>query len=176
MAQNPVFPRLTKLDSKLIDFSTFSQFWESSTFFTVCKIGDFPSFLSALTFNNVFIIKLVKMWPGKTPDVVVRTLQISLGWLLLLFFFLQRSLVECCSVRSTTQQHLLDNESLEPVIILTVLGRDLEVKWEVCVCVCECVDKFKISHATYMLCVLVSDYGLHTYVASPQDKSDVNTT
>ena len=39
--------------------------------FTVRKIGDFPHFLSALTSNNQFIIKLVKMWPGGTPHVVV---------------------------------------------------------------------------------------------------------
>ena len=38
-------------------------------------VGDFLSFLSALGSNNVFIIKLVKMWPG---NVVVRTLKISL--------------------------------------------------------------------------------------------------
>ena len=101
--------------------------------------------------------------------MVVGTLKINLDC----FFFLQRSLVECCSVRSTTQQHLPDKESLEHVlilIILTVLGRDLEVEWDVCVCVCECVEKFKISHA------LCADYGLHTYVVSPQAKSDVNTT
>ena len=29
-------------------------------------------------FNNQFIIKLVKMWPGGTPHVVVGTLKISL--------------------------------------------------------------------------------------------------
>ena len=32
----------------------------------------------ALPFNNQFIIKLVKMWPGGTPHVVVGTLKISL--------------------------------------------------------------------------------------------------
>ena len=44
----------------------------------VRKIGDFPHFLLALASNNQFIIKLVKMWPGGTPHVVVRTLKISL--------------------------------------------------------------------------------------------------
>ena len=38
----------------------------------------FPHFLSALASNNAFIIKLVKMWPGGTLDVVVGTLKISL--------------------------------------------------------------------------------------------------
>ena len=45
---------------------------------TVRKIGEFHSCLSALTSNNQFIIKLVKMWPGRTPHVVVGTLKISL--------------------------------------------------------------------------------------------------
>ena len=40
--------------------------------------GDFRHFLSALPSNNQFIIKLVKMWPGGTPHVVVGTLKISL--------------------------------------------------------------------------------------------------
>ena len=57
--------------------------------FTVRKIGDFPRFLSALASNNLFIIKLVKMWPGGTLHVVVGTLKISLDG---------RSFVECCSV------------------------------------------------------------------------------
>ena len=39
---------------------------------------DFPSFLSALASNNVFIINLVKMWLGGAPHVVVETLKISL--------------------------------------------------------------------------------------------------
>ena len=55
------------------------------------KIGDFPHFLSALASNNQFIIKLVKMWPGGTPHVVVGTLVKK---------FKKRSLVECCSVSS----------------------------------------------------------------------------
>ena len=46
--------------------------------FTVRKIGDFPCFLSALPSNNQFIIKLVKMWLGGAPHVVVGTLKISL--------------------------------------------------------------------------------------------------
>ena len=39
--------------------------------FTVRILGDFPSFLSALASNNAFIIKLVKMWLGGAPRVVV---------------------------------------------------------------------------------------------------------
>ena len=54
--------------------------------FTVCKTGHFPSFLLALASNEVLKIKLVKMWPGGTPDAVVGTLKISLDWFL--FFFL----------------------------------------------------------------------------------------
>ena len=46
--------------------------------FTVRKIGDFPHYLSALASNNQFIITLVKMWPGRTLHVVVRTLKITL--------------------------------------------------------------------------------------------------
>ena len=46
--------------------------------FTVRILGDFPHILSALPSNNQFIIKLVKMWPGGTPHVVVGTLKISL--------------------------------------------------------------------------------------------------
>ena len=42
---------------------------------TVHTIRDFPSFLSAVASNNAFIIKV---WPGRTPDVVVGTLKISL--------------------------------------------------------------------------------------------------
>ena len=49
--------------------------------FTVRKTGDFPHFLSALASNNAFIIKLVKMWPGGTPLVVIGTLKISLDQL-----------------------------------------------------------------------------------------------
>ena len=48
--------------------------------FTVRILGDFPHFLSVLPSNNQFIIKLVKMWPGGTPHVVVGTLKISLDW------------------------------------------------------------------------------------------------
>ena len=40
-------------------------------------LEDFPSFLLALASNNVFIIKLLKMWLGGTPHVVVGTLKIS---------------------------------------------------------------------------------------------------
>ena len=73
---NPVFSRSTNLESKLIEFFVFINFWESSTIHY--KIGDFPHFLPALASNNQFIIKLVKMWPGRTLYVVVGTLKISL--------------------------------------------------------------------------------------------------
>ena len=49
--------------------------------FTVRILGDFPHFLSALPSNNQFIIKLVKMWPGGAPHVVVGTLKLSLDQL-----------------------------------------------------------------------------------------------
>ena len=39
--------------------------------FSICII-DFPS---TLAFNNVFVIKLVKVWPGATLDVVLGTLK-----------------------------------------------------------------------------------------------------
>ena len=42
--------------------------------FTVRILRDFHQFLLALQFT----IKLVKMWPGGTPHVVVGTLKISL--------------------------------------------------------------------------------------------------
>ena len=44
--------------------------------FTVRILGDFSSFLSALTANNAFVIKLVKMWLCGAPHVVVGTLKI----------------------------------------------------------------------------------------------------
>ena len=67
---------------------TWKPFWNTSciNFFQIGKygvlkilvlvyiIGDSPSFLSALAFNNAFIIK---MWPSGTIDMVVRTLEIS---------------------------------------------------------------------------------------------------
>ena len=65
--------------------------------FTVRKIGDLPHFLSALASNNQFIIKLVKMWPGGTPHVVVGTLKISLDRLKKKRKK-KRSLAEWCSV------------------------------------------------------------------------------
>ena len=62
------------------------------------------SFLSAwaLASNNVFIIKLVKMWLGGTPDMVVGTLKISSDLLLSFFFFFcfvlqRRSAAMVCS-------------------------------------------------------------------------------
>ena len=83
VAGNPVFSRSTNLESKLIEFFVFVNFKRTVRFgslhpLTVRKIGDFPHFLSALTSNNQFIIKLVKMWPGGTLHVVVGTLKISL--------------------------------------------------------------------------------------------------
>ena len=66
----------------LVD-SAFLICWQIISFgshqsFTVRILGDFPHFLSALPSNNQFIIKLVKMWAGGTPHVVVGTLKISL--------------------------------------------------------------------------------------------------
>ena len=54
---------------------------------TVHIIGDFYSFLSALTSNNAFIIKLAEMWLGGTPDVAVEILKIRL----LFFFFFEHN-------------------------------------------------------------------------------------
>ena len=51
--------------------------FEGHQSFTVRILGDFPHFLSGLPSNNQFTIKLVKMWPGGTPHVVVGTLKIS---------------------------------------------------------------------------------------------------
>ena len=83
VAGNPTFSRSTNLESKLIEFFVFVNFLRIVRFgslhpFTVRKIGNFPHFLSALTSNNQFMIKLVKMWPGGTTHVVVGTLKISL--------------------------------------------------------------------------------------------------
>ena len=109
VAGNPVFSRSTNLESKLIEFFVFVNFKRTVRFgslhpFTVRKIGDFPHFLSALTSNNQFIIKLVKMWPGGTLHVVVGTLKISLDRLKKNKKKnkkkKRRSLVECCSVSS----------------------------------------------------------------------------
>ena len=78
-----MFSWSTNLESKLIEFFVFVNFKRTVRFgslhpFTVRKIGEFPHFLSALTSNNQFIIKLVKMWPGGTLHVVVGTLKIRL--------------------------------------------------------------------------------------------------
>ena len=56
------------------------------------------SFLSALASNNVFIIKLVKMWLGGTPDMVVGTLKISSDLLLSFFVLFCVTKKECCHV------------------------------------------------------------------------------
>ena len=66
VAQDPFFSRL---ESKLIDF-----LYQAVGFGSL----HLSSFLSALASNNAFRIKLVKMWPGRTPHVVVGTLKISL--------------------------------------------------------------------------------------------------
>ena len=56
--------------------------------FTLLILGDFPHFLSALPFNNQFIIQLVKIWPGRAPHVVVGTLKITLDRLNCVIFYL----------------------------------------------------------------------------------------
>ena len=86
VVRNPVVSRLTNLEPKLIDFFVLWNVQHTVRFgslepFTVCKIGDFPHFLSALASNNQFMIKLVKMQSGRTPHVVVETLKISLDQL-----------------------------------------------------------------------------------------------
>ena len=55
----------------------------------------FSHFSVCIGIHNAFIIKLAKMWLGRGPHVVVRTLKISLDQQI---FFLQRSLVESCFV------------------------------------------------------------------------------
>ena len=101
----------TNLEPKLIKLFVFVNFEQTVHFgslepFTVCKIGDFPLFLSALASNNQFIIKLVKMWPGGTLYVVVGTLKISLDRLK---NNTKRSLVECCSVSCCSRVVDLEN-------------------------------------------------------------------
>ena len=44
-------------------------------------------YVLALAFNNAFVIPLVKMWPGGTPHVVIRPLNLSLDWLLKKAFY-----------------------------------------------------------------------------------------
>ena len=101
MAQYPGFLKLTNLEihaGRLFAFLICKQIvsFGGHESFTVRILGDFPHFLSALPSNNQFIIKLVKMWPGGTPHVVVGTLKISLDRLKKK----KRSLVECCRVSS----------------------------------------------------------------------------
>ena len=100
MAQYPGFLRLTNLEihaGRLFAFLICKQIvtFGGHESFTVRILGDFPHFLSALLSNNQFIVKLVKMWPGGTPHVVVGTLKISLDRLKKKN---TRSLVECCRV------------------------------------------------------------------------------
>ena len=68
------------VDSRLLNLLANNQFWQSSIVHGLYT-WDFPNFLLALPSNNQFIIKLVKMWPGGTPHVVVGTLKISLDQL-----------------------------------------------------------------------------------------------
>ena len=86
VARYPEFSRSTNLESRLIKLFVFANFEQTVRFgslepFTVRKIGDFPHLLPAMASNNQFIIKLVKMWPGRTLHVVVGTLKISLDQL-----------------------------------------------------------------------------------------------
>ena len=48
--------------------------------------------MSALASNNAFTIKLVKMWPGGTTDVVVGTLKISLDQLIFIRIFFKEEI------------------------------------------------------------------------------------
>ena len=60
----------------MMNFLNFSR--QSGLGVFICSLSiKFPSFLSALASNNQLIIKLVKMWSGGTPHVVVGTLKIS---------------------------------------------------------------------------------------------------
>ena len=75
---NSVFLRSTNLEinaDRLRLLNLLENSFGNLQSFTVRILGDFPSFLSALASNNAFIIKLVKMWPGGAPHVVVRTLR-----------------------------------------------------------------------------------------------------
>ena len=74
------FQRSGNLQSKLID--SWLHKLEVFNHSLSVKLEDLLSFLSALTSNNAFTIK---MWPGGTPHVVVRTLK-RIG-LLFPFFF-----------------------------------------------------------------------------------------
>ena len=83
VAGNPEFSWSTNLESKLIEFFVLVNFCTQSVLGVLnrslsIKMGHF---LSALASNNQFIIKLVKMWSGGTPHVVVGTLKISLDQL-----------------------------------------------------------------------------------------------
>ena len=87
VAQYPGFLWLTNLEihaGRLFAFLICKQIvsFGGHESFTVRILGVFPHFLSALPSNNQFIIKLVKMWPGGTPHVVVGTLKISLDRLI----------------------------------------------------------------------------------------------
>ena len=70
MVRYPVFLRLEiHADRYLLNLLANSGNLQS---ITVRILGDFPSFLSELASNNAFIkFKLVKMWLGGAPHVVV---------------------------------------------------------------------------------------------------------
>ena len=80
VARNLVFPRPTNLDCKLIDFSNFINFQLVLGVFNrslSVKLGIFP--VSCQHWHpKIFIIMLVKISPGKSPDVVVGVLKINL--------------------------------------------------------------------------------------------------
>ena len=76
VVHNPVFLRSTNLDPMLRHLNLVVSFGNRQPF-TVHILGDFPSFLLALAFNNAFIITLVKIWLRGAPHVV-RTLKLSL--------------------------------------------------------------------------------------------------
>ena len=80
---------------RLLNLLANSQSWEFSTIY----LGYFPNSLSLLASNNVFIIKLVKMWLGGTLDMVVGTLKISLDQ----FFLVKKefSRVQLCHVTTS---------------------------------------------------------------------------
>jgi len=71
----------------------------------------------ALASNNAFIIKLVKMWPGGTPHVVVGTLKISLDRLTKQKKNTKRSLVVC---NACCGSKLVSRSSRKATVVKTV--------------------------------------------------------
>ena len=92
VAENSVLSMSTNLESKLINCFVLLNFYCTVSFgslqpFTVRKI---PHLLLALASNNQFVIKLVKMWSGRTGqnfEDKPRSIKKK-----------KKSLVECCSV------------------------------------------------------------------------------